>query len=518
MMAAYTEPWVIEGWVSAMEKLFEDLFILSRRSVKQKLEKDLKRLQQGERSVQEYIRWYTSAEVEDLGCVYGAGFVGGERRCVYSGADPGAGQSQDRSARFQMTKDSRAAGVRRDLQDHALRVVGFRGRQRSRGSRQQGQSQRTPHPLNTPLRIETPGGDLEADRCIPLYPVILDDRSFLANLVELPIKIFDVVLGMDWLTRHHATIDCERRTVTFNEPDKEVFIYRACKSSYFISTISSARAKRLMNAGCVAYLASVDVTRRAAPPFEEIPIVREFPDVFPAELLGMPQDREIEFFIELVPGTVLISKAPYHMTFAELKELKAQLEDLLDKGFIRPSMSPWGAPVLFVKKKDGSLRLCIDYRELNKSFHSGSSTPHLLPPPPRPPPPTAARHLVVPCGQNLSSLISAETAAALSAASIIFHSSDPLLPAPPRPRRRRTDRIPPSPRTSPAPAALAVPDPDAARIGSGAATLHDLSALARHLLSPPRSASLLPTIRAPPVATLPRFSILAVEMQRIPSS
>jgi hypothetical protein len=99
---------------------------------------------------------------------------------------------------------------------------------------------------------------------------------------------------------------------------------------------------------------------------EDIPVVREFPDVFPEDLPGLPPDREVEFSIDLVPGTAPISKAPYRMAPAELKELKGQLEELLDKGFIRPSASPWGAPVLFVKKKDGSMRLCIDYRELNR--------------------------------------------------------------------------------------------------------------------------------------------------------
>ncbi|KAL0561232.1 hypothetical protein IC582_001654 [Cucumis melo] len=96
------------------------------------------------------------------------------------------------------------------------------------------------------------------------------------------------------------------------------------------------------------------------------PVVRDYPDVFPEELPGLPLHREVEFAIELEPGTVLISRAPYRMAPAELKELKMQLQELLDKGFIRPSVSPWGAPVLFVKKKDGSMRLCIDYRELNK--------------------------------------------------------------------------------------------------------------------------------------------------------
>ena len=95
---------------------------------------------------------------------------------------------------------------------------------------------------------------------------------------------------------------------------------------------------------------------------EDISIVKEFPDVFPDDILDLPPDREVEFTIDLIPGTEPISIPPYRMAPAELRELKAHLEELLSKGFIRPSISPWGAPVLFVKKKDGSLQLCIDYR------------------------------------------------------------------------------------------------------------------------------------------------------------
>ena len=91
-----------------------------------------------------------------------------------------------------------------------------------------------------------------------------------------------------------------------------------------------------------------------------------YPDVFPKDLHGLPPEMEVEFTIDLAPGTAPISKAPYRMAPLELKEFKIQLHKLLDKGFIRPSVSPWGAPVLFVKKKDGSMRLCIDYRDLNK--------------------------------------------------------------------------------------------------------------------------------------------------------
>ncbi|WMV33026.1 hypothetical protein MTR67_026411 [Solanum verrucosum] len=97
-----------------------------------------------------------------------------------------------------------------------------------------------------------------------------------------------------------------------------------------------------------------------------MPVVNEYPDVFPDELPGLPPIREIDFGIDVDPGTQPISIPPYRMAPAELKELKEQLKDFLDKGFIRPSISPWGAPVLFVRKKDGTMRMCIDYRQLNK--------------------------------------------------------------------------------------------------------------------------------------------------------
>ena len=99
----------------------------------------------------------------------------------------------------------------------------------------------------------------------------------------------------------------------------------------------------------------------------ELPrVVCEFPDVFPDEISGLPPVREVEFGIDLAPGTAPVSVAPYRFAQAELVELKHQLDELKDKGFVRPSSSPWGAPALFVKKKDGSLRMCIGYRQLNK--------------------------------------------------------------------------------------------------------------------------------------------------------
>ncbi|KAK1432135.1 hypothetical protein QVD17_09027 [Tagetes erecta] len=118
--------------------------------------------------------------------------------------------------------------------------------------------------------------------------------------------------------------------------------------------------------GHQAFLAYVTDKETKEKELDKIPVVNEFSDVFPGELSGVPPEREIEFKIDLVPGANLVAKSPYRLAPSEMKELMSQLQDLLDKGFIRPSVSPWGAPILFVKKKDGSTRMCIDYRELNK--------------------------------------------------------------------------------------------------------------------------------------------------------
>jgi hypothetical protein len=97
-----------------------------------------------------------------------------------------------------------------------------------------------------------------------------------------------------------------------------------------------------------------------------VPVVNEFPNVFPEELPGMPPDRDTEFVIELMPSTAPIYKSPYRMATSELVELKEHIMELLEKGFIHPSSSPWGAPVIFVLKKDGTQRLCVDYHAMNE--------------------------------------------------------------------------------------------------------------------------------------------------------
>ncbi|KAI3736778.1 hypothetical protein L2E82_26765 [Cichorium intybus] len=132
------------------------------------------------------------------------------------------------------------------------------------------------------------------------------------------------------------------------------------------SVINVMKARRCLRKGCQSYLAYVVDTVKEKKTLEDIEVVRDFPEVFPDDLPGLPPDRQVELRIDLVPGTAPLAKAPYRLAPAKLKELMTQLQELLDKGFIRPSSSPWGAPILFVKKKDGSMRMCIDYRDLNK--------------------------------------------------------------------------------------------------------------------------------------------------------
>ena len=130
--------------------------------------------------------------------------------------------------------------------------------------------------------------------------------------------------------------------------------------------ISAMEARCFMIKGCEAFLALILDSKKEQVNFENILMIREFPDVFPDELSGVSLERDVDLSIEFVQVMTPISRAPYRMAPTELKELKTQLQELWDKGFIRPSVSPWGAPVLFVKKKDGTLRMCIDYRKINK--------------------------------------------------------------------------------------------------------------------------------------------------------
>ncbi|GKD32781.1 putative reverse transcriptase domain-containing protein [Tanacetum coccineum] len=155
------------------------------------------------------------------------------------------------------------------------------------------------------------------------------DYPFNINLMPVELGSFDVIIVMDWLAKYHAVIDCAEKIVP-HVTIKE--------------TKDKSGEKRL----------------------EDVPIIQDFPEVFPEDLPGLPSTRQVEFQIDLIAGAAPVVRAPYRMAHSEMKELSEQLQELSDKGFIRPSSSPWGAPVLFVKKKDESFQMCIDYRELNK--------------------------------------------------------------------------------------------------------------------------------------------------------
>ncbi|XP_050238193.1 uncharacterized protein LOC126687680 [Mercurialis annua] len=225
----------------------------------------------------------------------------------------------------------------------------------------------TPSRLLEPLSVSTPLSDcVVVDVVYPSCSVIIHGRDLRADLIVLDVLSFDVILGMDWLSRHFASIDCRGKSVLFGIPGETPFSFQGEKTETPKNLISAIKAKRMMGKGCQAFLAVVRDLEGGCGDVHSVPIVNEFTDVFPEELPGLPPDRDIEFCIDVAPGTAPISIPPYRMAPAELKELKKQLQELLDCGFIRPSTSPWGAPVLFVKKKDGSFRLCIDYRQLNK--------------------------------------------------------------------------------------------------------------------------------------------------------
>jgi hypothetical protein len=153
-----------------------------------------------------------------------------------------------------------------------------------------------------------------------------------------------VILGMDYLTKYDGVKSCAKRMVTLTSPQGEIIE---------VNVIMLAIAEAMVN-------------QLEEKSLEHIVIVCEYLDVFLEELPGMPPDHDIEFSIELLLGTAPISKRAYRMDVKDLIELKKQIEELLEKGFICPSSSPWGALVLFVNKKDGSRRMCVDYRSLNE--------------------------------------------------------------------------------------------------------------------------------------------------------
>ncbi|XP_073119703.1 uncharacterized protein [Henckelia pumila] len=210
------------------------------------------------------------------------------------------------------------------------------------------------------------GEELSTRNIVKNLELLLQGQSASADLIVFPMPEFDMILEMDLLTKNAVVIDFQQRSVMVRPEGEESFWFEATRSLRRTHIISFMQAKQLVNDGCEAFLSIISLTELLArPDISDVDIIRDFEDVFPGDVAGIPPDREVEFSIDLIPNTVPISKAPYRLAPMEMRELKEQIQELLDKGFIRPSFSPWGAPVLFVKNKDGSLRLCIDYRRLN---------------------------------------------------------------------------------------------------------------------------------------------------------
>jgi hypothetical protein len=160
----------------------------------------------------------------------------------------------------------------------------------------------------------------------------------------LDFKGIDIILGMDWLRKYDGVILCAKRAIRLTKEDGTIVEFNAAIQAEQVSLLNRVQGTSL----------------------NEIRIAQEYPNVFSEKLPGMPPDHDIEFIIELLLGTPPISKRPYRMPVNELVELKNQIAELQSKGFIRPSSSPWGAPMLFVEKKDGTQWMCVDYRSLNE--------------------------------------------------------------------------------------------------------------------------------------------------------
>eukprot|EP00253_Pinus_taeda_P010631 PITA_10631 len=194
------------------------------------------------------------------------------------------------------------------------------------------------------------------------------DQPITADLNILPLGSYDILIGMDWLEKHWSLVDCKTKIIYYRDQQGNNKEMQGIRRPVQVRPITANQLVKCVRKGCQVYAIQVGFanSKDKTASFNNIPVIQEFADVFPEEIPGLPPRRDIDFTIELVPGAAPVSRAPYRMSVPELTELKMQLQELLEKNYIRPSVSPWGAPVLFVKKKDDTLRMCIDYRQLNK--------------------------------------------------------------------------------------------------------------------------------------------------------
>ncbi|XP_070029039.1 uncharacterized protein [Nicotiana sylvestris] len=222
--------------------------------------------------------------------------------------------------------------------------------------------------LGTPIHVSTRGGDsMVVDRIYRSCVVTFYGFETRANLSLPDITDFEVILGMDWLSPYHAVLDCHAKTVTLAMPELPRLEWKGSLVSTSSQAISFLKARYMVEKGCLGYLAYVRDTTVEFPMIDSVPIFWEFTDVFLYDLPGMLPDRDINFCIDLAPSTQPKSIPPYRMA---PKELKEQLEESLAEVFMRPNVSPWSAPVLFVKKKDGTI--CC-YRRFVHEFSSIAS-------------------------------------------------------------------------------------------------------------------------------------------------
>ncbi|GKD68467.1 putative reverse transcriptase domain-containing protein, partial [Tanacetum coccineum] len=231
-----------------------------------------------------------------------------------------------------------------------------------------------PTPLENSYDVELADGKIVGiDTIIRGCTLNFLNHPFNIDLMPVELGSFDVIIGLDWLRRCHALIVCDEKLVRIPYGN-ETLIFRGDESNNVresrLTIISCSKAQEYMAKGCQVFLAQISAKKKEdkseGKQLKDVPIVQDFPKVFLEDLPGLPLARPVEFQIDLIPKAAPVARAPYRLAPSEIKELSEQLQELSDKGFIRPSSPPWGALVLFVKKKDGSFRMCIDYRELNK--------------------------------------------------------------------------------------------------------------------------------------------------------